>query len=58
MFKTIDQVIDEIVADDPGFLDTLRQARIELAPLLYPEGGEQYERMMRGDPPPRADNQE
>ncbi len=46
--------IDDLLAKyerDPAKAEQLRQARKELAPLLYPDGGEHYERMMRGDSP-------
>ncbi len=46
--------IDDLLAKyerDPVMAERLRDARKRLAPLLYPDGGEHYERMMRGDPP-------
>jgi hypothetical protein len=47
--------IHDIIAKlerDPLMSAHLVSARIRLAPLLYPDGGPEYERMMRGEPPP------
>jgi hypothetical protein len=46
--------IEEYVAElerDPENAARLREARIRLAPLLYPQGGPHYERMARGESP-------
>ncbi len=43
--------IEELVAEhecDPTMAEHLRAARRKLAPILYPEGGPRYERMMSG----------
>lgn len=43
--------IEQLVAEherDPAMAEHMRAARRKLAPILYPEGGPRYERMMRG----------
>ena len=43
--------IEEVVAElerNPKMAEHLRAARKRLAPILYPEGGPRYERMIRG----------
>lgn len=52
-FITIEEMIAEAIAKDPAMRERLAEARKRLAPLLYPKGSRQYERMMRGEPPPR-----
>lgn len=47
-------LVDE-AEQDPVKREWLRQARRELAPICYPEGGPNYERMMRGERP-KPDN--
>jgi hypothetical protein len=50
--------IEQFVAEherDPEMAERLRAARRRLAPILYPEGGKQYERMMRGFGPPQRE---
>ena len=46
----IDTVIAHCMAD-PVMRPRIIAARKTLAPILYPEGGENYERLMRGEGP-------
>lgn len=52
--------LSEVIADfekDPGMAEKLREARKAIAPILFPEKtGETYERLMRGEAPPRTNN--
>jgi hypothetical protein len=49
---TIEELIAEAIANDPAMAERLAEARKRLAPLLFPMGSRNYERMMRGLPPP------
>jgi hypothetical protein len=51
-FVTIEEMIAEAIANDPAMAERLAEARKRLAPLLYPKGSRNYERMMQGLPPP------
>lgn len=47
--------IDELVAQymaDPEMLPHIIAARKAMAPVLFPNGGPDYERLLRGEGPP------
>jgi len=51
---TIEEVIERLRSREPdkaAFDARMAKARRELAPILYPDGGPHYERMMRGESP-------
>lgn len=53
---TVEELIERLRAEesDPrAFDERMARARQKLAPLLYPDGGPEYERMMRGEAPSR-----
>lgn len=47
--------LDELVAQcmaDPEMRPRIIAARKQMAPILFPDGGPHYERLMRGEEPP------
>jgi hypothetical protein len=55
-FVTIEELVAEWEAD-PEKLKHLKAARARLAPLISKPGDGRYERLMRGEGPPRDDPQ-
>lgn len=51
---TLDEFIEERERD-PEMARLMREARKRIAPLLYRPGDPRYERMMRGEGPPRGE---
>ena len=48
-----DEYMARLLKAHPELEETLKAARRRLAPLLYPDCGRDYQRMMRGEPPTR-----